>query len=100
MSAKRDRTRFSIVCRNSLRLAGYNHTHCHQQVAQLGKVLFQALVIASAPHTLCDFIIIGGTDNFSEQGRYISIVKPASSSLDVTGQEVLANLPDRPRFRV
>src|SRR5712692_1929477 len=99
-SAKWDRTRLLISWGNSLRLVGYDRTHCEQKVGQLGKVLFQALVVASAPHPLCDFVVIDGTGKFSQQGRYMSVAKPARGSLDVAGQEVLGNLPDRTRFRI
>jgi len=73
-------------------LAGYDHTHGEQQVGELGEVPFQALVIARAPHALGDLVVLGGTDNFCQQARYVSIVKPASGSFDVAGQKILRNL--------
>src|ERR1700674_5442512 len=63
-------------------------------------MFFQTLVIAEAPHTLCDFVEKRRTNKFCQQGRYFSIMKMTTGPLYVTRQKVLSKLLKRTRFSI
>jgi hypothetical protein len=79
---------------------GYDYAHSDEEFSHPGEVFVKAFVIAAAPHTLCNLVVINGTCDFSDQDGQIPIVKPSCHFFGVTCEKVLAHLRQRMRFGI